>query len=159
MRWTVIVGAIALTAAGCGDDSEPLDYKRACPAGDSSEPCAVFDLVNRERAEAGLEPYEWNPALARAAQAHCEDMVANDYFDHRGLDGSSFSDRAIDAGYDGSPRGENIAAGYSSPERTMQQWMGSEGHRNNILSTGSNEIGVGFCGGNTWVQVFGHTRD
>ena len=38
----------------------------------------------------------------------------------------------------------------------MQQWMGSdEGHRENILSTGSNEIGVGFCGGNTWVQVFG----
>jgi hypothetical protein len=41
----------------------------------------------------------------------------------------------------------------------MGLWMGSTGHRNNILSNGSCEIGVGFAHqGNSqykWVQNFG----
>lgn len=146
--------ALAWGAVGCGGDGA-VDYKRSCPAGDESEFCAVFDLVNRHRASAGVEPYEWNAALAAAGQAHCEDMLANDYFSHDGLNGSSFADRAQAAGYEGMPRGENIASGAQSAEAVMEMWMDSEGHRANILSEGSNEIGVGFCGGSLWVQVFG----
>jgi len=159
MRWMGLLGAVVLIAAGCGDDGDQIDYKRECPVGDDAEPCQIFHLVNQERASVGLEPYDWDPALALAAQSHCEDMVKNDYFSHTGADGSSFSDRAYAAGYDGSPRGENIAQGYASPELTMEQWMEStEGHRENILASGSDEIGVGFCGGNTWVQVFGRSE-
>jgi uncharacterized protein YkwD len=34
-------------------------------------------------------------------------------------------------------------------------WMSSDGHRRNILSEGSSEIGVGFIDSH-WVQVFGY---
>jgi uncharacterized protein YkwD len=36
----------------------------------------------------------------------------------------------------------------------MSSWMGSDGHRRNILAEGSTDIGVGFHQ-NHWVQVFG----
>jgi uncharacterized protein YkwD len=147
-----VVAALGMLA--CGDDDGPL-VKKDCPAGDESEACQVFHIVNEERQARGLEPYDWDPALGLAAQLHCEDMAANDYFSHEGADGSSFSERARDAGYDGSPRGENIAGGQNSAEGAMDQWMGSDGHRNNILSDGSDEMGVGFCDDNLWVQVFG----
>jgi len=139
-------------ATGCADVSVA-----SCGADDASEVCAVFRIVNEERADAGLPPYAWNRELAVAAQLHAEDMVAQSYFDHASLDGRSFADRSIEAGYDASPRGENIAAGQRTAERVMSSWMGSTGHRNNILSEGSNEIGVGLMD-NHWVQVFGTRR-
>ena len=119
-----------------------------------SEQCQVFELVNIERAERGEEPLDYNSALEDAAQLHAEDMVENGYFDHQSQDGRSFSDRAIEAGYSGSPGGENIAAGQRSPDQVMNSWMNSDGHRRNILNGDFNEIGVGFHN-NYWVQVFG----
>jgi hypothetical protein len=50
----------------------------------------------------------------------------------------------IDAGYFFNAAGENLAAGNSTAAATMAQWMGSAGHRNNILSTTFREIGVGY---------------
>ena len=46
-----------------------------------------------------------------AARCHSVDMAENDFFSHTGSDGSNFSQRMRDAGYTGSPRAENIAAG------------------------------------------------
>jgi hypothetical protein len=40
--------------------------------------------------------------------------------------------------------GENIAAGYETPEAVVAAWMNSSGHRANILSTGFREIGIGY---------------
>ncbi len=137
--------------AGCGEGG-------ATSCDDASEACQVFMLVNAERSAAGLEPYAWNDHLALSAQRHAEDMSANDYFSHTSLDGRSFSDRTVAAGYDASPRGENIAQGYGTPDAVMDGWMGSDGHRANILAEGSNEIGVGVTEDRHWVQVFGHRR-
>ena len=39
--------------------------------------------------------------------------------------------------------GENIAAGYASPQAVMNGWMNSPGHRSNILNGSFNAIGVG----------------
>lgn len=147
------IGAIALCfglLAGCASEGDVP----ACGGDDASEVCQVFRIVNEERAAQGLSPYAWNAELALAAQLHAEDMVAQGYFDRVSLDGRSFADRAREAGYDASPRGENIASGQRTPEQVMDAWMHSDGHRMNILSTGSNEIGVGLAE-NDWVQVFG----
>ena len=59
---------------------------------------------------------------------------------------------------------ENIAAGYSTPATVMAAWMGSDGHRSNILRPASCEIGVGYYeGGGTyyryWVQDFACRTD
>jgi uncharacterized protein YkwD len=140
---TIIVSLFLI--AGCGDDAGECA---------SEEACAVIDLVNEERENAGAPPLEYHPALEEAAQLHAEDMHAQNYFSHTSLDGRNFAVRASEAGYDGNPRGENIAAGQQTPEAVMQSWMSSPGHRTNILNPDFTEIGVGFEEG-LWVQVFG----
>lgn len=136
-----------LSGLGCGEDASK-------PTCGSDEACGVFAIVNEEREAAQLAPLDYHSALERSAQRHAEDMDANDYFDHTSLDGRSFVDRTNDAGYDGTPRGENIAFGQRNAEAVMQSWMQSPGHRNNILNPSFTEIGVGFQNGR-WVQVFG----
>ena len=54
--------------------------------------------------------------------------------------------------------GENIAKGQKTAQSVMNGWMGSSGHRANILNSSYSEIGVGYASdakGNTfWVQIF-----
>lgn len=115
----------------------------------------VFDLVNEERAAAGLSPLALNAKLNDAAQAHAESMYEEGYFSHTGSDGSTVADRVERFGYAWSTVGENIAYGATSPEQVMQMWMNSSGHRANILGSGYTEMGVGIdTRGAMWVQVF-----
>ncbi len=146
-----LVGAVMVLAFGACGDSGPGGS--SC-TDEALEVCQVYRLVNEERNAAGLDPYDWNGDLALAAQLHAEDMNDQGYFSHESLDGRDFVQRIQDTGYDGGARGENIARGQRSAEQVMQSWMDSDGHRRNILSEGSNEIGVGFID-NHWVQVFG----
>ena len=149
-----VLGWMLVGLPACEDATAVPD----CNEEQDDETCAVFRLVNEARIDAGLQPYAWDVDLAVSAQLHAQDMVDNDYFDHASLDGRSFSDRAKEAGYDAFPSGENIARGQQDAEQVMDSWMNSPGHRNNILSDGSNEIGVGLVD-TTWVQVFGTRRE
>ena len=149
-RVALTVGCLLLLLPGCEESASVPD----CNDDQDDETCAVFRIVNQERIDADLAPYAWDIELAIAAQRHAQDMVDNDYFDHSSQDGRSFSDRAKEAGYDAFPSGENIAKGQQDAAQVMDSWMNSDGHRANILSSGSNEIGVGLIDF-TWVQVFG----
>jgi len=121
----------------------------------------LLQLTNAERQTAGLSPLGLSSQLGQAAQAHAEDMANNNYFSHTGLNGSQPSNRVDATGYVWYYVGENIAAGYSTPAETIQQWMDSQGHRENILSPNYTEIGFGYAYSVTndygyyWVQVFG----
>ncbi|MEM6295711.1 MAG: CAP domain-containing protein [Myxococcota bacterium] len=155
MRTTRTLGGAVLcwmliAMPACEDGTAVPD----CNDAQDDETCAVFRLVNEARIDADLPPYAWDVDLAVSAQRHAQDMVDNAYFDHASLDGRSFSDRAKEAGYDAFPSGENIARGQQDAPAVMDSWMNSPGHRANILSEGSNEIGVGLVD-TTWVQVFG----
>lgn len=114
----------------------------------------LLKLVNASRADEGLSSLTLNNALNTAAFDHSIDMETNDYFSHTGLDGSSFSERTKEAGYTGSPRGENIALGQKTIEAVHNSWMTSDGHRANILSESITEMGLGRTG-NYWTQIFG----
>ena len=118
----------------------------------------VLDIVNAERsAKPGCGPLVVDDRLAAAAQGHSDDMAQNDYFSHTSLDGSTPLDRAEAAGFTGFG-GENIAMGQRSPEDVMAAWMGSAGHRDNILNCDYNVIGVGLNDdGWYWTQMFGNT--
>ncbi|EFC85448.1 CAP domain-containing protein [Parafrankia sp. EUN1f] len=119
----------------------------------------VVRLTNVERQAAGCGPLAVDASLSAAAQAHSADMAANNYFSHSGLDGTSAGDRARAAGFPSTYVGENIAAGSATPAATIQMWMGSSGHRANILNCAYTHIGVGYAEGGSyryyWTQVFG----
>ena len=82
--------------------------------------------------------------LQLTAEGHSQDMAINDYFSHNTPDGTTPWDRIRAQGYFYSMAGENIAAGYASPESVVQAWMNSDGHRANILNCGFKDIGVGY---------------
>jgi uncharacterized protein YkwD len=66
-----------------------------------------------------------------------------------------------DAGYSGSPRGENIAAGYGSAAAVVAGWMASTGHCQNIMNAAFRSAGVGYATGASsqygtyWTMNFG----
>lgn len=80
----------------------------------------VLNLTNQFRAANGLAPLQLNIELDTAALRHSQDMALNDYFDHNGLNGSTPASRMNQVGYSSSVYGENIAAGYDTPEEVVQ---------------------------------------
>lgn len=125
----------------------------------------VIELTNNFRAQNGLSPLEFDAQLATAAQTHTENMAFQDFFSHTGLDGSDVGDRVTNTGYNYFTVGENIGAGYQTPEAVVQGWIESPGHRANMLNPDFQEIGVGYflleedTGSQNWnyywTQVFG----
>ena len=121
----------------------------------------VVALTNAERAAAGCGPLSRHQSLDTAAQAHAEDMARHNYFSHTSRDGSSPWDRTRRSGYPSrSGQGENIAAGQATPATVVRGWMGSPGHRRNMLNCNYRSIGVGYTTASVgyrhlWVQNFG----
>jgi uncharacterized protein YkwD len=122
----------------------------------------VVDLTNAERARHGLSRLTVDHRLAAAAQAHSSDMARRAFFAHESLDGRQVWDRAVAAGYAYRKVAENIAAGQRSADEVVRGWMGSPGHRANILDGDLTQIGVGRADGGSygvyWTQVFGAPR-
>ncbi|MBW1294938.1 CAP domain-containing protein [Aquimarina litoralis] len=122
----------------------------------------ILELVNELRAQNGAPPVILNTSLNTAARDHSVDMATHNYFSHTGLNGSSFSQRIQNAGYQGASIGENIAAGSSTAEATFNQWVNSTGHFNNMINPSANEMGIGYGFDNQaqyrhyWTQVFGY---
>ena len=119
----------------------------------------VLQLLNRERSRQGLSALTANPLLQEAARNHSADMALQDFFSHTGADGSDFTDRIEDTGFSiTGMSGENIAAGYTTPEAVVQGWMDSPGHRENILNPEFTQIGIGhyFLENDTGTQNWNH---
>lgn len=116
----------------------------------------VADLVNQERAKAGLAPLEVKVNLQTAAQVRAKEIEKS--FSHTRPNGSSFSTVLAENGVDYRGSGENIAWGQRSSEEVMNGWMNSDGHRANILNKNFKYIGVGYHvnsnGTGYWTQLF-----
>ncbi len=111
----------------------------------------LLEMHNQARREAGSPPLVLHPGLSRAAIIHADDMVEKDYFSHTSKDGTTFGTR-VKRYYKGSwLRGENIAynslSGSAAVRRAMGQWLGSPGHKRNILDPRYREVGFGVIHG------------
>ena len=151
----------ALLLATCGGTS-PTAPIEGCEGTLGQQ---VLDLVNQERAQQGLAPLQLDLRLAAAAQGHSDDMAAGNFMSHTGSNGSSPRDRIEATGYPWVQLAENVAAGQPTPEAVMSAWMGSSGHRANILRGSSQHIGIGYRFGegtrygHYWTMNFGATGD
>lgn len=118
----------------------------------------VADLVNKERAAAGLPALKVNTQLAGVAEKKAEDLRDKNYFDHNSPTYGSPFDMMKQFGIKYSTAGENIAKGQKTPSDVMNGWMNSPGHKANIMNANYTEIGVGYVtdsnGGTYWVQMF-----
>jgi uncharacterized protein YkwD len=138
-----------------------VNVAAAEPVDEVSFAARVLELTNAERQNAGLAPLELSPALQDAARGYSEVLANSNCFDHTCGPVPNFAERDGQAGYtDWTDIGENIAAGFPTPEAVVASWMASPGHRANILSPLFTEIGVGMTsGGGTygtyWAEEFG----
>lgn len=104
----------------------------------------VLDLVNKERAKVGAAPLGSNAKLNKLADIRAKELVSN--LSHTRPDGRScftvFEDNGITSF---SKYGENVAAGQMTPAVVMNSWMNSPSHRDNILDTEFDLVGIGCC--------------
>lgn len=128
-------------------------------SGDSGEMASyitrIVELVNVQRAAAGLSPVTASAALSAAADVRAQEIVGN--FSHYRPNGTYFNTVLDQRGISYNGAGENIAYGYDTPERVMTEWMNSAGHRANILDSRYTKLGVGYYeqgGVKYWTQMF-----
>ena len=101
----------------------------------------VFELVNKERKKAGVQPLILNEKLCDMAVFKLNEMDELGYFDHKSPVYGSPSEMAKAFGITDRGCGENLAFS-STPESVMDAWMSSEGHRANILNPIYTQIGI-----------------
>jgi uncharacterized protein YkwD len=126
----------------------------------------LHQSVNVERQGNSLERLEWDDALGNLARAHSEDMAKRGYFKHENPEGLTPMKRLLAAGYDKCRLvGENIHQNnlysraiterkrttyeWNTMEQiaasTMREWVGSAGHRQNILEKNFTREGIGVA--------------
>ena len=116
----------------------------------------VTELVNYYRAQNGLSALEYDADAACAAQKRAVEIQS--VFSHTRPDGSRCFTALDECGASYRGAGENIAMGQTSAEQVMNEWMNSQGHRENILNPNFTKIGVGVAKGADgryyWTQMF-----
>jgi len=166
-----LVGALALSvggvAAASGSSSASLTR-------DTSLEGMVLREVNAVRAAHGVRPLTLSAALSRAADGHSRSMAILGFFAHESRNGASFPER-VKRFYVGSSRswtvGENLAMfGGITPDAQgiVNAWMGSPGHRANMLRGNYRDAGISivhhptaggvFGGRSTWVITLDFSR-
>lgn len=109
----------------------------------------IAAMVNQARWDAGLNGLIRNAAMDQVAADWAAQMAANGAMSHNPDYGGQIPGGWVAAA-------ENVAQGYPSGAATQDGWMGSSGHRANILGDYT-DIGIAFLesAGTTWaVQVF-----
>lgn len=106
----------------------------------------MLEMVNQERAAAGLRPVVADPELTEVARRHSADMFARGYFAHDTPEGRTPFDRMRDANVTFLTAGENLALAPTLPV-AHNGLMNSPGHRANILRPQFGRLGIGIMDG------------
>ena len=115
----------------------------------------VVRLVNEIRKQNGISELTYDWQLSRVARIKSEDMRDNKYFSHTSPTYGTPFQMIKSFGITYRSAGENIARGQTTPQRVVNAWMNSSGHRANILNKAFTHIGVGYVkDGNYWTQMF-----
>lgn len=121
----------------------------------------AFDYINQLRKENGVPEIPWDDKIYELGLYKVKDMSKRNYFDHIDPDGNCIGSYASDFGmnYPADSFAENLFGGGTAMD-AVNTWMGSRGHRYNLLFDG-HVRGVIACdsgncafigqGGSNWV--------
>jgi uncharacterized protein YkwD len=162
-RPRLALAVLLLLASGCSSPASPTGVE-SDTANASAAANEMAALTNAERRQAGLAPFTISPLLMRAAQLHADQMASSGQMAHV-LPGARYPeppDRLAAVGYRWQAYAENVAYGQGSPASALTSWMGSTGHRANILNPGLTDLGTALARGSDgrpyYVQFFGTPR-
>ena len=132
---------------------EPLLRDEEIPEVADSEEIKMWELVNAERAKAGVPPVEFDEGLAEVACLKSADLITHNYFSHHS---PTYGDPFVmlkSFGITYNYAGENLA-GSPTVEIAHQNLMASPGHRKNILNPNFTHLGIGIVKGGPYGQMF-----
>jgi uncharacterized protein YkwD len=153
--------ALLVAVAAVGTGPTTVVAADATPAAAETE---LLKLLNAERAKQGLVALRLDSRLTGIARARSTDMATKHYFSHSQPDGRNVFDILGGSGIKWYGAGEIIAWNNwptlaDSAVQAKNSWMGSTGHRNIVMSTGYNYVGLGVAveegtGKKLWTGVF-----
>ncbi|HVF24168.1 MAG TPA: CvpA family protein [Pyrinomonadaceae bacterium] len=135
-----------LTVRPDSDERVTLPFKVATTRPRPDLEKRMLDLVNEERAAAGLRPVVADPELTEVARRHSADMFARGYFAHDTPEGLTPFDRMRQANVSFLTAGENLALA-PTLQVAHTGLMNSPGHRANILRPQFGRLGIGIMDG------------
>lgn len=166
-EWVTVVAATA-TSNGldtreciyCGATEErvtnPTPTIDTSPGNESIK--TMFELINAERAAAGLSAVYYCDDIQSAADLRAAEL--NEYYDmqHNRPDGREAVTVFADLGITYTMAGENYTLGPPTAELAMEAFMNSEGHRALILNANAKGVALSVAPndefGLSWVQIF-----
>jgi uncharacterized protein YkwD len=154
-RFTTTAPAIYAGGGGGGVPAAP---------GSSSDQQYALNQINAARASYGLAPLVLDAAISAVAYAHAADMMANNYFSHTSLDGTTYKQRLTNGGISYGYSGENQCwlSGGGGVQPTLdwchaafwsEPYPGGGNHKDNILNPNFRRVGVGIAVGGSKVIV------
>ena len=167
-RYTTIKATDPVAAAADTPVAQPI--AASAPAATSSDTIELqmWRTINAYRAQRGVPPLAFDPLISKASATHVDDMIANNFLEHTGTDGSRPIDRMRSAGAKVQWASENISMECAKDPATaiknIQAWMLSEpyadglyNHHWNILYKGYTRIGISFgvAKNGCWVMAEG----
>ncbi|MBA2398125.1 MAG: CAP domain-containing protein [Bradyrhizobium sp.] len=126
------------------------------PAFGQSSPSNPAAMISDFRKQHGEGQVVLDATLTQIAHDQAAAMAAKDKLDHDVL--GQFNKRVSPAG--AGRAAENIAYGYDSFPKTLDQWINSSGHRRNLLLRNASRVGVASVkssatGRTYWAMVIG----
>lgn len=101
--------------------------------------------TNAARSANGIAPLALNAKLDAAAQANADDMAARDYWSHYTPEGNPPWIWVEQQSYAYQALAQNLATGFSDEQSTVNGWMASPPHRENLLNGTYTEVGFGYA--------------
>lgn len=114
---------------------------------------AMLNLINKERAAAGLKPLVMDSKLTQLARMKAQDMIDKNYFAHQSPTYGSPFDMMKNNGVTYRFAGENLA-GAPDVNTAHRNLMNSPGHKANIMKPEYTKVGVGVVSGGKYGKMY-----
>jgi hypothetical protein len=111
--------------------------------------------TNAQRTANGVTALGLNDKLDAAAQAKADDMASRNYWSHYTPEGNPPWIFVTNQSYSYQKLGENLAAGFSDEQSTINGWMASPPHRENLLDPAFSNVGFGFANNPNYTSAGG----
>ena len=138
-----------------------LMFVLAMPAHAASKADELLQLVNAERAQAGVAPLSMgSSALNAAAQARAEELTGN--YSYNRPNGSREFTILPEYGVDDVSVGENYWAAAENASDVVAAWNRYDFFKERMLDKDATSVGIGYYEGgeygNYWVMIFTYAR-
>jgi hypothetical protein len=139
----MIFGVLSIALLACG---------QSVGSWDTASEQEIFRLLNQERTRRGLPPLQLEAQLVDAARRHSQRMAEQGTLAHQLRGEPDLNGRLAPSGMHFDVSGENVAVN-SAAVGAHQALMGSPPHRENILNSRYNAVGIGVirAGQQIWV--------